>query len=399
MIKNVCIADIFNCIFHGKPAYMFVMGGINMAVFAVVFAYVASVVGAGFASGQEMISFFVRYGRFSILGIFISAAIFGLFASAVLKTCVRKGISNYDDFLRYMLPRPAAVFMRHLTFIFAFVCFCTMAAGSGAMGYELFGVSPLWGNIIMCAAAMVILFTGSRRAMKYNAFLGGVIVVGVISCCLYIMGYREHQTMHNITRIVSSAVSYAGYNLITSGVVLVSMSGRIKTEKDASLAGFVSAFVMLVIMFLMWVILSIYYGEADLGELPMLAMAKRQNVPTAAIYAALLFLSILTTAIASGEAAREISGAWTLPIMLVCAISLGSAGFKNMVNIAYRICGYAGLLLPFYVIIKNIKNEVNGRKRTKSKENRLKIQKNRLNSGLQNNDYIGIIDECSKERR
>ena len=344
-----------------------------MAVFAVVFAYVASVVGAGFASGQEMISFFVKYGRFSILGIFISAAIFGLFASAVLKTCVRKDIHSYDDFLRNMLPRPIAAFMRHLTFIFAFVCFCAMAAGSGAMGRELFEISPLWGNVIMCAAAAVILLTGSRRAMKYNAFLGGVIVVGVISCCLYIMGYREHQTMYNTTRIVSSAVSYAGYNLITAGVVLVSVSGRVKTEKDASLIGFVSAFVMLVIMFLMWVILSIYYGETDLGELPMLTMAVRQNAPTAAIYASLLFLAILTTAIASGEAARATAGAITLPVMIVCAVSFGSAGFKNMVNIAYRICGYAGLLLPFYVIIKNIKNEANERKRAKIEENSIKV--------------------------
>ena len=344
-----------------------------MAVFAVVFAYVASVIGAGFASGQEMVSFFVKYGRFSVLGIFISAVIFGLFASAVLKTCVRRGIDNYDDFLRYMLPRRAAILTRHLTFIFAFVSFCAMAAGGGAMGRELFGISPLWGNIIMSATAAVILLTGSRRAMKYNAFLGGVIVVGVISCCLYIMGYREHQTMHNITRIVTSAASYAGYNLITAGVVLVSMSGRIKTEKDASLAGFVSAFVMLVIMFLMWVILSIYYGKADLGELPMLTMAKRQNPPTAAIYAALLFLSILTTAVASGEAAREISGIWTLPVLLACSVSFGSAGFKNIVNIAYRICGYIGLILPFYIIIKNIKNEAKERKQVKIEENSIKV--------------------------
>ena len=356
---------------------MFGIGGTNMAVFAIVFAYVASVIGAGFASGQEMISFFVRYGRFSILGIFVSAAIFGLFASAVLKTCVRTGIRGYDDFLRYMFPRPAAIFIRHLTFIFAFVCFCTMAAGSGAMGQQLFGISPLWGNIAMCIAAAAILLLGSRRAMKYNALLGGLIIVGVISCCLYIMGYREHQTMYNTTRIVSSAVSYAGYNLITSGVVLVEISGRIKTEKDASITGFVSAFVMLVIMFLMWVILSIYYGEADLGELPMLTMAKRQNIPTAAIYASLLFLSILTTAIASGEAVRALSGTLTLPVMLVCAVSFGSAGFKNMVNIAYRICGYAGLLLPFYVILKNTKNGVRMRKNTKTEGKYIKIPRNR----------------------
>ena len=339
-----------------------------MAVFSIVFAYVASVIGAGFASGQEMVSFFVRYGRWSILGIFISAAIFGLFAAAVLKICVREKICDYDEFLRAVLPRRAVPFAHRLTFVFSFICFAAMAAGSGAMWRELFGVRPLAGNIILCAAAALILLAGGGRAMKYNAFLGGVIAVGVISCCFYIIGYREHQTMFNIARIAASAASYAGYNLITSGVVLVSMSDRIKSEKDASLAGFLSAFVMLVMMSLMWIILSVYYGKTDLGELPMLSMAKRQNPPTAAIYTVLLFLSILTTAVASGASALSLAGAWALPVMIVCAVSFGTAGFGNIVNIAYRACGCAGLPLSLYVIIKNIKNEAKSRKQKKTEE-------------------------------
>lgn len=344
-------------------------GGDYMSVFSVVFSYIATVIGAGFASGQEMISFFVKYGNLSIAGVFISVIIFGAFAYAVLSDCNRFSVRSYDEYLRLVFPRRAAGFLTCLTFVFSFICFCTMTAGSGAMGAELLGVRPIYGNIIMCALSAAALLMGSKKALKYNSVLGGIIIVGVISCCFYIMGYREHQTLYNITKITASSMSYAGYNLITAGVILVEMSGKIRSERQAAAAGFSAAFIMLVIMFLMWVILSIYYGSADLGEMPMLTMARRQNSVIAAMYAVLLFLSMLTTAIASGEAVMAIGGAQTLPLMLLCAVLLSSAGFSNMVNIAYRICGYAGIILPFYVIIKNAKNRAKSRKSTEIRDN------------------------------
>lgn len=333
-----------------------------MAVFSIAFSYIASIIGAGFASGQEMVSFFVKYGRWSIAGVFAAVLIFGMFAYAVLSECRRNSIRSYDEYLRHIFPNWAAGFLKYLTFVFSFICFCTMAAGSGAMGTEMLNIPPVWGNIFMCALSAAIILTGSDMAMKYNAAIGAVIIVGVITCCIYIMGYREHQTIYNTAKMLSSAVSYAGYNLITSAVILVRMSHMLKSRREAAATAFVAAFIMLVIMFLMWVILSIYYGKMQLGEMPMLTMAKRQNATVAGIYAVLLFLSVLTTAIASGAAVIELSGESILPFMVMCAIILGFAGFQNMVNIAYRICGYAGLILPFYVILKSVKKGVKIRK-------------------------------------
>ena len=47
-------------------------------VLSVVCGYVAAVIGAGFASGQEIISFFVKYGKYSIIGVLLSCVIFGV---------------------------------------------------------------------------------------------------------------------------------------------------------------------------------------------------------------------------------------------------------------------------------------------------------------------------------
>ena len=61
-------------------------------ILSVVCGYVAAVIGAGFASGQEIISFFVKYGKYSIIGVLLSCVIFSVFAYAVLSVCVEKNI-------------------------------------------------------------------------------------------------------------------------------------------------------------------------------------------------------------------------------------------------------------------------------------------------------------------
>ena len=63
-------------------------------ILSVVCGYVAAVIGAGFASGQEIISFFVKYGKYSIIGVLLSCIIFSVFAYAVLSVCVEKKYRN-----------------------------------------------------------------------------------------------------------------------------------------------------------------------------------------------------------------------------------------------------------------------------------------------------------------
>ena len=63
-------------------------------ILSVVCGYAAAVIGAGFASGQEIISFFVKYGKYSIIGVLLSCIIFSVFAYAVLSVCVEKNIEN-----------------------------------------------------------------------------------------------------------------------------------------------------------------------------------------------------------------------------------------------------------------------------------------------------------------
>ena len=68
-------------------------------VFKVVFVIIGTLIGAGFASGQEMYIFFFSYGINGIYGIIISSSLMGLIIYKSFKLINKYNINNYKDFI------------------------------------------------------------------------------------------------------------------------------------------------------------------------------------------------------------------------------------------------------------------------------------------------------------
>mgnify|MGYP006887395290 FL=1 len=71
--------------------------GGRVEILAVAGLYVAGVLGAGFASGQELVVFFVNFGWAGFVGIFLTIAILTYSVVAVLELCHRQGVSSYEN--------------------------------------------------------------------------------------------------------------------------------------------------------------------------------------------------------------------------------------------------------------------------------------------------------------
>ena len=262
-------------------------------VLSVVCGYVAAVIGAGFASGQEIISFFVKYGKYSIIGVLLSCVIFSVFAYAVLSVCVEKNIETYSDYLNNFFGYNIRKIVEIITLLFAISTVCVMTACAGEMFFILFGIKKIFGAIIFTAVCGMIFFMNNKKIMGINSILGAIIIFGIIFCCFYILRFREHQVFSNEVKMTVSSISYAGYNLITTGAILAGMSRFLQDRKEAALASVMSGVVLFVMMLLIWTVLEIYYGKINLGEIPMLTMALRQNKVFGAIYGTMLFLRSL----------------------------------------------------------------------------------------------------------
>lgn len=328
--------------------------------------YIAAVIGAGFASGQEIVSFFVRYGKYGMIGILISCAAFALFSYAVLGVCVERKIYSYTDFLglvfKNFVIRKAA---QAAVFVCSAVSLCVMTACAGEIGKIAGGFREIFGAAAFIVLCGMILFMEARRLMSVNALLGALIIAGIIFTCFYILRFREHQTFSQAARAAVSGFSYAGYNLIGTGALLAGMSRFITSKGDAAISSAVSGAVLFLMITLIWGVLGIYYGQINLGEIPMLTMALRQNNALGVFYGAMLIAAVLTTGISNGFAltdilARKTSYKKAIFFVLLGALAMSGAGFGVLVDTVYRLCGYAGAAIVIMIVISSIfelKNE------------------------------------------
>lgn len=345
-------------------------------IFIAAGAYIATLIGAGFASGQEIISFFVKYGKTSIVGILLAAVLFGVFAAAVMGECVRCGVSCYNEYLKRFMGEKLRAASELMTLLFAAAVFCVMAACCGEMGAALFGMKNIYGALFMCVLCGAVMLFKTDDALNVNAVIGGIITVSIITCALYLLRYREHQAFSDNAKMLMSGVSYSGYNVLTAGVILSELSKRLRSRRDAYLASFAAAFAIFVIMILMWGLLSIYYGKINLGEIPMLTMALRENGAIAAAYSAVLFLAVFSTALSNGIGAVNIMSSkmnrkCAAVLLAFIGFCMSGAGFSSLINAVYRACGYVGAIFMAYVIYhyaKFCKNTKKEEKRSKPKK-------------------------------
>ena len=129
----------------------------------------------------------------------------------------------------------------------------------------------------------------------------------------------------------------------------------------------------------LWVLLGIFYGKIPLGEIPMLTLAYRYSPWFQYFYSLILFLAILTTALANGfglikTLAHKINRRLAALYVVCAGLFLSGMGFSFIVDKVYRICGYIGLLLPIYMLIDELKKAKN----IKNKEKKQILKKSKV---------------------
>ena len=72
-------------------------------VVTIVLVIIGALIGAGFASGQEIYSFFYSYGVIGLIGIIITCVLISFTLYKSLKIIYKNKIDNYNDFLKVFI--------------------------------------------------------------------------------------------------------------------------------------------------------------------------------------------------------------------------------------------------------------------------------------------------------
>ncbi|MGE5542311.1 MAG: hypothetical protein ACM3WT_04675, partial [Bacillota bacterium] len=101
--------------------------------------FVGAAMGAGFATGQELLQFFGYFGPAGLWGVMLAASLLGLVAYSVLDIARRRKAANYREVILYAAGDVLGTAMDYLITFFLFGGLVSMVAGSGALMGEQFG--------------------------------------------------------------------------------------------------------------------------------------------------------------------------------------------------------------------------------------------------------------------
>ncbi|HWI54630.1 MAG TPA: hypothetical protein VNT57_02985, partial [Desulfobacteria bacterium] len=156
----------------------------SLSTFKIAATYIGTVVGAGFASGQEVLQFFGLFGFNGLLGLLLATVLFALFGWAVLDLGMRLNARSHLEVIYYAGGRWLGRLIDYVITFFLFGALTAMVAGAGAIFAEQFQWPALLGSVLMVVLTVVTVMMGLNGVINSISFvvpalLGAVIGIGV----------------------------------------------------------------------------------------------------------------------------------------------------------------------------------------------------------------------------
>lgn len=179
------------------------MGFFIMSILKVIFVIIGTLIGAGFASGQEVYVFFFSFGIKGILGIIISSILIGLTIYKTLKIVHKNNIENYKDFLDKLIKnRKIKEVLNMIINIFILISFYIMIAGFGAYLNQEYNLNSIIGSGILALISFIVFKTSTKGMVKVNEILIPVLIFVV---CIIRNSKYEKYRICNFKKLYTSA--------------------------------------------------------------------------------------------------------------------------------------------------------------------------------------------------
>jgi uncharacterized membrane protein YkvI len=319
----------------------------------------ATVIGAGFASGREVMVFFTRFGAWSWVGIAVATAAFGVLAAGVTRLSEETGAGSFAELCEKILGRWGGRACAVLYGVLMAVTAGAMASGVGEIaGLTMTAGGAYWLGL---GGAVVLGAVWARRGMGALA-AGGGFLLPVCGLLYVVIAWQGRRLGYAIAVReagggvvgVPMAVGYACLNVTLSCGVLCEVAGKERGVERGRVVGWFAAMVGGMLAAANATLLP---NAARVGSaaLPMLALA-RGVVPAAILATAAMLVAMMTTLVAllrSLAMMMKVGGDWVgYAVAAAVAAVCGAVGFNRIIGVAYPLMGWmsAAALLILLVV-------------------------------------------------
>ena len=362
---------------------------------------IGSIIGAGFASGQEINSFFYKYGIIGILGIIISVFLISLIIYKVFFIIKIENINNYKNFLEIIFKNNnnkinkkiineknklknnkinyKKIENKYLNIsyitnliinIFLIISFYIMIAGFGAYLNQEYNIDSTLGSGLLAIVCLIIFLNNIEGLLKINKYL-----IPILICFMIIIGINNlnnfnlikinnNKIINNFFMPILSGIIYSSYNIILLIPILIPLKNKIKKNNILFISIF-SGIILLILGLIIYFLLINIKIEINKIEMPAVYVIRNYFPKFKKIYEFIIVTSILTTAISEGfsvlENISKNKKSYTQFAVVLCITSVifSKIGFSNLINLLYPIFGILGFFEIYFILKYKINNKIN----------------------------------------
>lgn len=341
-------------------------------------AYIAYIIGSGFATGQEIVQFYTSYGLFSIGAILISMFLFAWVGATVMKHGYEDKLSGRSEgAYQKFCGRYLGTFYEYFVAFFLFCVVVIMISGAGATLNEYYGLNHYVGSAIMAVLVYVAYIFGLKGLINVIGMIGPVIIVftmlvGIVSI---VNSNGEFGQSGEIVAAMDipqaspkwwlSGLSYAAYNIFGAIIFLSELGKEADSKKEAVAGGAFGGIMLMLGTLVMNIAFLSNISEVGTLAIPTLHLADKISPVIGVIFSVVLILGIFSTAapmtwtvcdriVKEGTMKSKIVAA----VVVVIAFIGGQLPFGQLVGTVYPYTGYLGMLLFVCLAVYEVKQHM-----------------------------------------
>lgn len=278
-------------------------------------AVMSLMIGAAFATGQEVLMYFVAWGKdmFAIVGIILAIIIWISLSFSIAGS--RHHFQKNEEIFTFFCGRYFGKVYDYFTAFFSYACYLFMLGGVGSTMKEQFGISAVIGIVGLSVIVILTVSMGLQKITDILGFLGTILLVVILLISVVTLALHFDQIPANYEalntlgpeyfgieksiapNVLMNALNYMGTVVIwfITFITMMAVQSERKIEvKVGSVVGsalFMGA--LLIVAFAMISVLPIV-GASDV---PSIVMAANLWQPLAAFFAVIVIGGSFTTAV------------------------------------------------------------------------------------------------------
>lgn len=336
------------------------------------FSIVGSIIGVGFISGKEILTFFAGYGEYSFILCFIACVLIGLFLYFIValniysknNTHINKKCKMFNKCLKYYksndnkCDKSAFLYIFDIILSVCQISICSAMFASFDTFFNLFNINFALNviiKILVAVSIIIYLFKSKDNVFRFNSSVFMImlfIILISLFCVLKSAKYGKIELKIDI-KTAFYPLLFVGMNVFTVYPLVDELSQNFVSKKEGVLFAFLTS-LFLFIPLTVVDFLIVFFGEPFLNsDMIMLGLVGSVSGGLFIIYLVAVLFGVITTLLSTAYGASSILKKFFPYSIIDCLVVLISLilsffGFSNIIDKVYPFMG--GVCLIFLIM-------------------------------------------------